>query len=59
MIKSQLTPPTVDQATVDHYVARGRRLRSHAFGEAFAALFALFRTERKTAATVRSAHIPA
>lgn len=40
MIKSSLTPPTVDQATIDYYVARGKRARSEAFVELFRAIFA-------------------
>ena len=39
MIKSSLTPPTFDQATVDHYVAKGRRARANAFAEFFRAIF--------------------
>jgi hypothetical protein len=39
MIKSSLTPPTVDQATVDHYVAKGRRERSRAFAAMIRSLF--------------------
>ena len=39
MIKSSLTPPIVDQATVDHYVAKGRRERSKALAEFFRAIF--------------------
>ena len=40
MIKSSFTPPVIDQATVDHYVAKGRRERSQAIAEFFSALFA-------------------
>lgn len=39
MIKSTLTPPTVDQATIDHYVAKGSRERSQAFRAMFRDLF--------------------
>ena len=39
MIKSNLTPPTVDQATIDHYVAKGNSLRSRAVIEFFRSLF--------------------
>ncbi|MFK7942266.1 MAG: hypothetical protein AB8B85_05030 [Paracoccaceae bacterium] len=39
MIKSSLTPPTVDQATVDLYVAKGRRERARAVVAFFRALF--------------------
>ena len=39
MFKTSLTPPTVDQATVDHYVAKGRRERSHALAEFVRAIF--------------------
>lgn len=39
MIKSSLTPPSVDQATIDHYVAKGRRERSHAFLSMLRSLF--------------------
>lgn len=40
MIKSNLTPPTIDQATIDHYVAKGRRERSLAIAALFRAIFA-------------------
>lgn len=40
MFETSLTPPSVDQATVDHYVAKGRRLRSRAFTDLFRAIFA-------------------
>lgn len=40
MIKSSLTPPTIDQATIDYYVARGKRERSKVFGALFRAIFA-------------------
>jgi len=39
MIKTSLTPPTVDQATIDHYVAKGKRERSRAFLDMLAAVF--------------------
>ena len=39
MFATPLTPPTIDQATIDHYVARGSRLRSHAFLDLFRAIF--------------------
>ena len=39
MIKSSMTPPLVDQATVDHYVAKARRERSRAFVQALKAIF--------------------
>ena len=39
MIESKFTPPTVDQAVVDHYVARGRRLRAQAFANMIRSLF--------------------
>ena len=39
MIKSSMTPPTVDQATIDHFVAKGRRERSRAFTAMIKALF--------------------
>ena len=39
MIKSSLTPPNFDQATVDHYVAKGRRERSKAILEFFRSIF--------------------
>lgn len=39
MFTTSLRPPTVDQATIDHYVARGSRLRSRAFADFFRALF--------------------
>lgn len=30
MTKTSLTPPSFDQATIDRYIARGRRARSEA-----------------------------
>ncbi len=39
MFTSTLTPPTVDQATIDHYVAKGSRERSQAFRAMFRGLF--------------------
>lgn len=39
MFKTPLTPPTVDQATIDHYVAKGRRERSRAITEMVRSLF--------------------
>ena len=39
MFDTSLTPPSVDQATVDHYVAKGRRLRSRAFVDLYRAIF--------------------
>lgn len=54
MIKSSLTPPTVDQATVDHYVAKGRRERSRAVAEFFQALFSA-KNEQKVPARRKAA----
>ena len=39
MFDTALTPPSVDQATVDHYVAKGRRLRARAFADLVRAIF--------------------
>ena len=39
MFDTKLTPPTIDQATIDHYVARGSRLRSRAFLDLLRAIF--------------------
>ena len=39
MLNSSLTPPTFDQATIDHYVAKGRRERSRAFSAMIRSLF--------------------
>ena len=39
MIKSPLTPPTLDQATIDFYVAKGRRERSRAFAAMIRSIF--------------------
>ena len=39
MIKSTLTPPTIDQATIDRYVAKGRRERSRYLAEMVRNLF--------------------
>ncbi len=39
MLKTVLTPPTVDQAAIDHYGAKGRRERSRAFTAMIKALF--------------------
>ena len=36
---STLTPPTIDQATIDHYVAKGSRERAQAFRSMFSGLF--------------------
>lgn len=40
MFDTSLMPPSFDQATVDHYVAKGSRLRSRAFGDLFRGIFA-------------------
>ena len=48
MITSTLTPPTVDQATIDHYVAKGSRERAQAFRAIFGSLFR-FDTPKPTA----------
>lgn len=45
MFDTSLTPPHVDQPTIDHYVAKGRRMRSHAFLDLFQALFSAPKTE--------------
>ena len=50
MIKSPLTPPTLDQATIDFYVAKGRRERSRAITGMIRALFS--EPETTPAATV-------
>lgn len=47
MIKSSLTPPAFDQATIDHYVAKGRRARSQALADLVRAIFS--RPEAKPA----------
>lgn len=39
MIKTSLTPPTIDQATIDHYVAKGRREHALAFWAMLRSLF--------------------
>lgn len=39
MFNTSMTPPTVDQATVDYYVAKGRRERSQAAIAFFRSLF--------------------
>lgn len=52
MIKSSLTPPQVDQATVDHYVAKGSRLRSKAIAAAIRSLFT--QPEHKSAPSVKT-----
>lgn len=57
MFNTILTPPTVDQATVDHYVAKGRRLRANAWAEFFRALFPSTGTPTTTVKT--AARIPA
>lgn len=53
MIKSTLTPPTIDQATIDHYVAKGQRERSRAFINFFRSLFAA--TQKTSVKTVKTA----
>lgn len=40
MMHTVLTPPSFDQATIDHYVAKGRRARSRAIAEMVKGLFA-------------------
>ncbi|MEO1495130.1 MAG: hypothetical protein AAFV19_23550 [Pseudomonadota bacterium] len=49
MIKSSLTPPTIDQATIDLYVAKARRERSIAFVTFLRAIFAGAKTDRSDA----------
>ncbi|MGD1926824.1 MAG: hypothetical protein ACFB03_21965 [Paracoccaceae bacterium] len=44
MFNTSLTPPTVDQKTIDHYVAKGSRLRSNAWAEFFQAVFTSTKT---------------
>lgn len=39
MFDTKLSPPTIDQATIDHYVSKGRRERSRAFIAMIKALF--------------------
>lgn len=39
MLNTSLTPPNVDQATIDRYVAKGSRLRANAFADLFRAIF--------------------
>lgn len=39
MPRTPLAPPTVDQATIDYYVAKGRRERSRAVAEMVRAIF--------------------
>ena len=39
MFRTNLTPPTVDQLTIDHYVAKGKRARSQAVTGMVKALF--------------------
>ena len=39
MIKSSLTPPSVNDGMIEHYVAKGRRERSRAMVEMIRALF--------------------
>ena len=39
MFRTAITPPTFDQATVDFYVAKGRRERSNAIREMVRSLF--------------------
>ena len=40
MYNTSLTPPAIDQATIDHYVAKARRERSRAFVGTLRSLFA-------------------
>lgn len=54
MFHTALTPPTVDQATVDFYVAKGKRARSRAIAEMVKALFTAPETR-----PVRQANCPA
>ena len=39
MLNSTLTPPTIDHATIDFYVAKGRRERSRAFSAMIRSIF--------------------
>ncbi len=39
MLDAKFAPRTIDQATIDHYVAKGRRERSRAFVAMVKAIF--------------------
>ena len=52
MLKSPLSPATVDQTTVDYYVAKGRRERSRAFTAMIKSLFSSPGASRKSPATL-------
>ncbi len=39
MFDTPLSPPTIDPATIEHYVAKGRRERSQAFAAMIRSLF--------------------
>ena len=54
MLNNKFTPPNIDQATIDYYVAKGRRERSKAFGELIRALFSSPTTKPQPAATPQS-----
>lgn len=50
MFTTSLTPPTIEQATIDHYVAKGRRERSRAFTRMIRSLFSAPDAETPTLA---------
>ena len=39
MFHTELTPPSINQAAIDHYVAKGKQVRSRAVLDMVSALF--------------------
>ena len=50
MFRAAMTPPAIDQATVDFYIAKGRRERSIALREMFRSIFRAPKTIRNAEA---------
>ncbi|MEM1300562.1 MAG: hypothetical protein AAGH68_14915 [Pseudomonadota bacterium] len=59
MIKSSLTPPSFDQAAIDHYVAKGRRARAQAIAEFFRAIFGARAAQKPVARQLVRARVTA
>ena len=57
MLKSTLTPPSVDQSTIDFYVAKGRRERSRAFTQMIKSLFSSPETSNRPSGRVSGANV--
>lgn len=55
MFHTNLTPPTFDLTAVDHYVAKGKRVRSQAIVTMIMALFKAPETPREITSAARHA----